>query len=142
MHAVRFFILPFIPLMFVDYLSNESKIKLFLNSNIIQFFGDISFPLYLIHSSILVIGFQFPSGNVILSVAGATCVAFTVSYAYCVFIDQPLYRYLKSIIKRQNKKSTESCTIWVFGSSIFGICNEHGKRIISKVKYKEIYYST
>lgn len=106
-----FYILPFIPLMLIDHLDGKSKIKSFLNSNIIQFFGEISFPLYLIHSCILISGFQYRTDDVYISVCGASIVAIAVAYAYCVFIDQPLYRYLKSVIKRQNKENAASCTI-------------------------------
>ncbi|WP_213993727.1 acyltransferase [Sodalis sp. dw_96] len=93
-----FFIIPFIPLMIIDYIQTPSLIRKFLYSDIMQFAGKISFPLYLIHSAILIAGFQYRIDNKPISIIGTAIVSIFVSYLYYVLIDAPLYIYLKKMI--------------------------------------------
>lgn len=93
------YIIPFIPLMLIDFQPDTSLIKKIFLSEPIQFFGFISFPLYLIHSSAIIIGLQYRTDNPTLSIIMAACLTITISYLYTVYIDSPLYRYMKRKIR-------------------------------------------
>ncbi|WP_086639491.1 acyltransferase [Acetobacter okinawensis] len=93
------YIIPFIPLMLIDFQPDTSLIKKIFLSEPIQFFGFISFPLYLIHSSAIIIGLQYRTDNPALSIIMAACLSITISYLYTVYIDSPLYRYMKRKIR-------------------------------------------
>ncbi|KXV68623.1 hypothetical protein AD951_10380 [Acetobacter malorum] len=93
------YILPFIPLMLIDFQPDSSLIKKVFLSQPVQFFGFISFPLYLIHSSAIIIGLQYRSDSPVLSILMAGGLSIVISYLYAAFIDIPLYRAMKSKIK-------------------------------------------
>ncbi|MFT9258405.1 MAG: acyltransferase [Acetobacter sp.] len=93
------YIVSFIPLLTVDFLPASSLIKRFFLSQPVQFFGFISFPLYLIHSSAIIIGLQYRSDNPALSILMAAGLSIIISYLYAAFFDIPFYRYMKNTIK-------------------------------------------
>lgn len=102
------FMIPFIPLMLIDLQPDSSYIKKFFHSQTVQFFGFISFPLYLLHSSAIIIGLQYRSDHPILSILMAAGMAIVISYIYAAFCDIPLYRYLKNKIKKFTTSPTHS----------------------------------
>ncbi|OON40581.1 hypothetical protein BTJ39_09275 [Izhakiella australiensis] len=94
-----FFIISFAPILMVDYLSENSFIKKFTRCEIVQFFGYISFPLYLLHFPILITGIAYRgSDNVWLGVLMMCSVSIVVAYLYTAFVDVRMYRYLKGCI--------------------------------------------
>lgn len=94
------YIIPFIPLMLIDFQPETSLIKKILYSNTVQFFGFISFPLYLIHSSAIIIGLEYRTDNPIIAIPMAAASTIVISYLYAAYIDVPFYRFLKGNIKK------------------------------------------
>ncbi|WP_071528181.1 acyltransferase family protein [Klebsiella pneumoniae] len=96
------FIPPFLILLFIDCSERNTFFKRFFSSPVSQYFGKISFPLYLIHSSIIISGFLYMAnkgdGHVMFSIMSASAYAIFVSTLYSEFIDMRLYSFLKSKI--------------------------------------------
>lgn len=93
------YIFPFVPLMLIDFQPDSSLIKKVFHSQPVQFFGFISFPLYLIHSSAIIIGLEYRTDNSLIAIAMAAGLSIIVSYLFAVFFDIPLYQYMKRKIK-------------------------------------------
>lgn len=94
------YIIPFIPLIFIDFQPNDSVIKKIFYSQPFQFLGFISFPLYLIHSSAIIIGLEYRKDNEIISILMASGLSIVFSYLYAAYFDISLYRKMKSKIKK------------------------------------------
>jgi peptidoglycan/LPS O-acetylase OafA/YrhL len=92
------YLFSFLPLLLIDFIEKPSSIKKFLTSSVVQFFGFISFPLYLIHSSIIIADAQYRSDNPVLSIMMAAGLAIFVSYLYADFLDPIIYNGLKKKI--------------------------------------------
>lgn len=91
-----YFILAFVPLMGVDFLRDDSFIKRLMNSSLLQFFGYISFPLYLLHFPVLITGVIYQgSESPNIAILMFVSISILVSYIYTTIVDIPLYRYLK-----------------------------------------------
>ena len=102
------YIFPFIPLMLIDFQPDSSLIKKFFYSQIVQFFGFISFPLYLIHSSAIIIGFEYRTDNVLLSIFMGATFSIMSAYLLAAFFDIPLYQFLKNGIKKLDARKKTS----------------------------------
>lgn len=94
------YIIPFIPLMLIDFQPSTSLIKKIFYSQPVQFLGFISFPLYLIHSSAIIIGLEYRKDNATLSILMAAGFSVIFSYLYAAYFDISLYKYMKSRIKK------------------------------------------
>lgn len=90
------YIAAFIPLIFVDYMKDENLVKKFLYSKPVQFLGYISFPLYLLHFSVMITGIT--AGDPFWGVVKMTVASIIVAYLYATIIDVKMYRYLKGRI--------------------------------------------
>ena len=91
-----FYVIAFIPLLAIDYLDDTSLIKRFITTDLIQFFGYISFPLYLLHFPVMITGIAFRGADSpLLGVLMMSLVSIFVAYLYTVFIDIRLYKALK-----------------------------------------------
>lgn len=91
-----FFIAGFIPLIAIDYLDDTSIIKKVLYSEVVQFFGYISFPLYLLHFPVMITGIAWRgSESMMMGIVMMCSASIFVSYLYSLYIDIPMYRYLK-----------------------------------------------
>lgn len=95
-----FFIIAFIPLMFVDFLASETWIHKILTSRCFLFLGYISFPLYLLHEAVIISGFLHRRDSVLLAITTGVVVSIFIAYFYARYIDFYLYRYLKRLINK------------------------------------------
>lgn len=95
-----FYIIAFIPLMFIDFLSPKTLIHKVLTSRFFLFLGYISFPLYLLHESVIILGFLYRRDSVTLAIISGTIVSIFIAFIYARYIDFYLYRYLKKQIKK------------------------------------------
>ncbi|VDY64029.1 Acyltransferase family [Shimwellia blattae] len=93
-----FLLIAFIPLLFTDFLPEGSYITKILSSSFFSFLGYISFPLYLLHESIIVSGFLSVLPQNYLSLILASSSAILIAFLYARFVDDYLYRYLKQRI--------------------------------------------
>lgn len=106
--ADYFFILSFIPLMGVDFLGERSPIKKMMSSNIFQFLGYISFPLYLLHFPLLITGIMYQGNeSPYTAILMFVSISIFISYIYASLVDVRLYKYLKGKVllppsKREN----------------------------------------
>lgn len=102
-----FYIIAFVPLLAVDYLDDTSLIKRFMQTNLIQFFGYISFPLYLLHFPIMITGVAFRgSDSPFMGVLMMSLVSIFMAYLYTALIDIRFYRMLKFRINAVFDKPT------------------------------------
>ncbi|EFP6909686.1 acyltransferase, partial [Shigella dysenteriae] len=91
-----FFIAGFIPLIAIDFLDDTSLIKRVFHSEIVQFLGYISFPLYLLHFPVMITGIAWRgSDSMILGVLMMCFASIFISYLYAAYVDIPMYKYLK-----------------------------------------------
>ncbi|MDI2113483.1 acyltransferase family protein [Commensalibacter nepenthis] len=95
-----FYIVAFIPLMFVDFLDPETIIYKILTYRFFIFLGYISFPLYLLHESVIISGFLYRRDSVFLAIVTGLTVSIFVAYIYARYVDFYLYKYLKGQIKK------------------------------------------
>lgn len=95
-----FLFIAFIPMLFIDYLSDDKIIKRIFTSDLFLFLGYISFPLYLLHELVIVSGFIFDPNNAWTSISIAALTSILIAYVYARFIDYPLYKTLKRLISR------------------------------------------
>lgn len=98
------FIPPFLILLFIDCSDTNTLLKRIFSSPISQYFGRISFPLYLIHSSIIISGFLYMAnkgdGHVMYAIMSASAYSIFVATLYSSFIDMRLYNFLKGKINQ------------------------------------------
>lgn len=93
------YLLSFIPLFVVDFMGPKSPIKRFLSSPVVQFFGFISFPLYLTHMSIIIADAQYRTDSPVLSIIMAGGLAIFFAYVYASLVDPIIYNALKKKIR-------------------------------------------
>lgn len=93
------YMIAFLPLLFIDLCNKSFFIKRLLSSNIFNFLGVISFPLYLLHDLIIVSNIYSTNYKPISILLGCLISIF-VSYIYARYIDMNLYKYLKSKINK------------------------------------------
>ncbi|CNC24406.1 Acyltransferase family [Yersinia frederiksenii] len=91
-----FYLVSFLPLLTIDYMDDNSLIKKIIYSSPIQFFGYISFPLYLLHFPVMITGIV--EGNPIVGIVSFVSVSVLLSYLYAAFVDVRMYQYLKGLI--------------------------------------------
>jgi len=88
----------FIPCLFIDKTKGDNYLKKALRSDFLIFLGRISFPLYLLHEIVIVSGITPGTGDIYSKVFLCSMFSILLSYAYTVYIDEPIYKKLKKKI--------------------------------------------
>lgn len=94
------YMIVFIPLLFIDFCRDDFILKKVLSSRLFRFLGFISFPLYLLHDSIIVSGI-YQTRYDFLSLLQGSLLSVAIAYLYAKYVDVPGYKYLKKFINNK-----------------------------------------
>lgn len=89
----------FLPCLWFDKFDNSLLVNKILRSKPLLLLGRLSFPLYLLHEIVIVIGIGWYGKNLYSSVIIVTFIAMVFSYFYTIYIDEPMYAKFKDKIK-------------------------------------------
>lgn len=97
-----FYLISFIPMLFIDLTREGFILKRIFCSKIILFLGSISFPFYLFHESVIVSGIASAATNFFIYSSFVFLITLVISYLYDKYIGTPLYKKSRDLISKIN----------------------------------------